>query len=78
MSSLRDYPLSPPFVFHGFTPMATTCRHFVLAKLRLTTSLACLQHSTNAIHVVFAISSGGLPGVGRQLPEDDTTTLGCP
>ena len=53
--------------------MTTTCRHFVLAKLRLTTSLACLQHSTNAIHVVFAISSGGLPGVGPSCPK--TTPL---
>ena len=28
MSSLRDYPFAG-FVYHGFTPMATTCRHFV-------------------------------------------------
>ena len=28
MSSLRDYSFLE-FVFHGFTPMATTCRHFV-------------------------------------------------
>ena len=32
MSSLRNYPLTA-IVFHGFTPMATTCRHFVAGKL---------------------------------------------
>ena len=69
MSSLQDYSLSG-FVFHGFTPMATTCRHSVakspLAPLKVAYPEVVFQKQQTFDERAFLGPSGFVVGLASS------------